>query len=346
VRLTRRREPALAPQTLGAGAAFTGHLWCGDGREFDQGRVVVDDLGIVAAAGAAADVAAPFGALEIESAWIGPGLVDAHVHLAFGSPQDIVARGVVAVRDLGAPPHKAMMWRELAAPRVHVAGPLLTSPAGYPSRSWGRDGFAAYVDDVEQAVRLVQGLARQVDVIKLALEPSGGPVPSTKVTAAIVETAHDAGREVTCHALTVPMVEQALDTGVDELAHTPLERLPSALVDRIAAQGVRVISTLQTHVRAGDVVANATALVGAGVQVRYGTDLGNSGTKPGADPRELALLARTGLGSDGALCAATEPIRPGAPAGLVALLEDPRDNARVWLLPHAVMVGSTLLLRA
>jgi imidazolonepropionase-like amidohydrolase len=341
----RQRVPELSEQTLGAGATFTGRLWCGDGRELEHGRVVIDDDGVVVAVGDAVDVAAPFGALEIESVWIGPGLVDAHVHLAFGSPDDILARGVVAVCDLGAPPQKAMAWRELAAPHVRVAGPLLTAPGGYPSQSWGRDGFAAYVDDVEQTTRLVQGLATQVDVIKLALEPRGGPVPSLEVATAVVETAHAAGCEVTCHALTVATVEQALDAGVDELAHTPAELLPAALVDRIAAAGVRVISTLHTHLRGSDVVANATALVSAGVVLRYGTDLGNAGTKPGADPRELELLARSGLGVEGALTAATVPIRVGEAAGLVALPEDPREQPRAWLQPHAVMVGSTLLLR-
>jgi len=345
VRLIRQRVPELTLQTLGAGATFTGRLWCGDGDELEHGRIVVDDTGNVVALGDVAEVAVPFGALEIEAAWIGPGLMDAHVHLAFGSPDDIVERGVVAVRDLGAPPADAVRWRELSAPRVQVAGPLLTAPGGYPSTSWGRDGFAAYVDDIDQTRRLVQGLATQVDVIKLALEPRGGPVPSTEVAAAVVESAHAAAREVTCHALTVAMVERALDVGVDELAHTPVERLPAPVVDRIASAGVRVISTLHTHLRGSDVLANATALVAAGVNLRYGTDLGNAGIKPGADPRELDLLAASGLGKDSALRASTEPIRPGQPAGIVALLDDPREHSRTWLQPHAVMVGPTLLLR-
>ena len=342
----RRGPTELRPEVLGAGAAFTGRLWCGDGREFDRGRVVVDDKGIVSAAGPAAEVAAPFGVLEVEAAWIGPGLVDAHVHLAFGSPEETVAKGVVAVRDLGAPPRDAMAWRETTTLRVRVAGPLLTAPGGYPSRSWGRDGFAAFLDDVEQASRLVQGLATQVDVIKLALEPSGGAVPEPALCAAVVETAHASGREVTCHALTVAMVERALDAGVDELAHTPTERLSTSVVDRIVAGNVRVVSTAQTHLRGGHVVDNLRALVSAGATVRYGTDLGNAGTRPGADPRELDLLAQAGLGPDGALRAATDPIAVGEPAGLVALLLDPRERSASWIQPHAVMVGSTLLLRS
>jgi imidazolonepropionase-like amidohydrolase len=342
----RRAGSELLPEVLGAGATFTGRLWCGDGRELDHGRVVVDGNGVVAAVGEVADVSVPFGALEIESAWIGPGLIDAHVHLAFGSPEEVVRGGVVAVRDLGAPPRKAMTWREAAAPRVQVAGPLLTAPGGYPSRSWGRDGFAAFLDDLEQTQRLVQGLATQVDVIKLALEPRGGAVPEPELCAAVVEAAHAGGREVTCHALSVAMVERALDAGVDELAHAPIERLSTAVVDRIAAADVRVVSTAHTHQRSGEVLHNLRALVGAGVTVRYGTDLGNTGIRPGADPRELDLLARSGLGAEGALRAATEPIRVGEPAAVVALLHDPRERVSSWTQPHAVMVGSTLLLRS
>src|SRR4051794_12891687 len=126
MRLTRRRRRTLSQETLGAGAAFTGHLWLGDGRELQQGRVVIDSAGVVTAAGNAGEVEVPYGALEVDAAWIGPGLVDHHVHLAFGAPEDIVSRCVVSVRDLGAPPMDALRWRELDAPRVQVAGPLLT----------------------------------------------------------------------------------------------------------------------------------------------------------------------------------------------------------------------------
>lgn len=341
----RRRSNEVAQEEFGAGLVFTGPLWVGDGSEHEHGRVVVDDSGTVTAAGPAADISIPFGALEVDAAWIGPGLVDAHVHLAFGSPDDILRRGVVAIRDLGAPPHDAMRWRALPAPRVQVAGPLLTAPGGYPSRSWGANGFAAFLESVEQATRLVRGLAATVDVIKLALEPRAGPVPDPDMCAAVVAAAHAADRQVTCHALSADMVERALDAGVDELAHTPLDRLSGALVDRIVAAGTTVISTLQTHRGSGSVEANARALVSAGVPIRYGTDFGNAGTKPGADPRELDLLARSGLGAEGALRAATEPIAVGRSAAVVALDGDPRERADRWTAPRAVCVGTTLLLR-
>ena len=129
---------------------FRAPLWVGDGTFHDDGRVVVE-RGVVTALGAAVQVEVPSGAEEFDAGWVGPGLVDAHVHLAFGDSDHVLAGGVVAVRDLGAPPADAARWRKLDAPRVAVAGPLLTAPGGYPSRSWGSAGFAAFIDDADQA---------------------------------------------------------------------------------------------------------------------------------------------------------------------------------------------------
>lgn len=348
MRMWRRTTPA--PVETGSGVVFDGRVWVGDGVEITDGRVVVDHRGAIAAIGSAQELAAPDGAVRVQAPWVGPGLYDAHVHLAFGRPEDMVAAGVVEVRDLGAPPLDAVRWRRLSAPRVTVAGPLLTAPGGYPSKSWGSAGFATFVDDVDQTRGLVGGLAAQVDVVKLALEPNGGPVPSLELAAAVVDAAHANGRDVVCHALTVEMVERALDAGVDELAHTPIEPLPAELVARIAAAGVGVVSTLHAFVRSGtgvDAVRNAAALVAAGVALRYGTDLGNAGIVAGADPRELQLLAdEVGLGAEGALRAASHPLVVGKPAGIVALDGDPREEPNEWRRPRSVLVGRMLLQRA
>ena len=217
--------------------------------------------------------------------WLGPGLVDAHVHLAFGSAADLLAGGVVAVRDLGAPP--GLLDGHEGPPAVLRAGPVLTAPGGYPSRTWGAGGFAAGLHDPGQAAGLVRQLAADgVDVVKVAVEPAGGaPVPGRAELRAVVEAAHDAGLPVTAHALTATAVARVLDAGVDELAHTPTEPLDDALVDRVAAAGVSVVSTLQTLVAQQPEDArlapqhNAAALLAAGVPVVYGTDLGNAGTR-------------------------------------------------------------------
>jgi imidazolonepropionase-like amidohydrolase len=163
---------------------------------------------------------------------------------------------------------------------------------------------------------------------------------------------------VVAHALSVAMVTRALDAGVDELAHTPTERMSEELIQRIVDSGVSVVSTLQTFFSGGvgpAAAANASDLIAAGVVMRYGTDLGNSGTAPGADPRELDRLAAAGLGRLGALRAATllsaraPGIRSrtgmivlGEAAGLVLLPGDPIAEPGVWRTPAAVFADGRL----
>ncbi len=352
----------------GRGLALAGTVWTGGDAQPQPGWVVlIDPTGLVDLIGPAAQVDLPTDVRRIggSGSWIGPGVVDAHVHLAFGTPEEALRHGVVGLRDLGAPPALARSLRAAGdgstdGPRVRVAGPLLTAPGGYPSRSWGRDGFARFVDSPAAARAAVDELARDgVDVVKVALEPAGGqPVPSLDDVRAVVDTAHAAGLRVTAHALGAEMVRRALDAGVDELCHTPTERMAPADVERIAAAGVTVVSTLGTFCAIGDcsgAIANAAALVAAGVPLVYGTDLGNAGTRPGVDPAELERLADSGLGPLGALRAATEgsaallgdpsvtgQIAVGEPATLVVLPADPLLDQKVWRSPDLVMVGGAV----
>ena len=373
VRQRRLQATHLPPR----GVAFAGTVWTGGNAEPRPGIVVVDSSGRVAAV---ADSEHPLGhellVLGGEHHWVVPGIVDAHVHLAFdpaSSSADIRGAvsgfntGLIGVRDLGAPLRQAMMWQtgRRAAPAnepfVAVSGPILTAPDGYPSRSWGADGYAEFVGSTSEARSAVQHLAAAgVDVIKVALEPgtAGWPVLQPDVLLAACEAAHSLGLGVVAHALTAAMVTRALDAGVDELAHTPTERLPQQLVDRIANAGVSVTSTLQTFFSGGvgpDAAANAADLVAAGVTMRYGTDLGNAGTAPGVDPRELDRLAAAGLGRLGALRAATEHsaralgmrtrsgrIMMGEAAGLVLLPSDPLAEPGVWRTPAAVFADGRL----
>ena len=352
--------------SLGRGVVLLGTVWTGGAARPFDGAVIVDADGTIAHLGTPLPAGLPV--LGGAHCFVGPGVVDAHVHLAFGSVDDCLPAGLVGVRDLGAPPAAARRWRTgpgLPAPGrpfVGVAGPILTAPHGYPSRTWGADGFAAFVNSVDDARMLVRRLAGEgVDIVKIALEPgrAGWPVPSPQIVRAVADEAHAAGLAVVAHALTADMVGRALDGGVDELAHTPTELLPDALVDRIAAAGVAVVSTLQTFFSAGageDAAHNAAALYRAGVVLRYGTDLGNAGTRPGVEPRELNLLADAGMGRLGALRAATETsaqapgirgrtgqLRVGEPAALVLLPADPLVRPEVWRSPLAVIADGRLV---
>jgi imidazolonepropionase-like amidohydrolase len=359
---------------LGRGVALRGTVWPGGAAISYDGTVLVDADGRVAAIGPvdAIRVPADVPVLGGPDCWVGPGVVDAHVHLAFGPPAEALRGGLVAVRDLGAPRLDALRWRTghrrppPGTPFVAVAGPIITAPGGYPSRSWGADGFSVFVAGRAAARQAVRHLAGDgVDLIKIALEPGGDgrwPVPPPEVVRAVTEAAHDAGLRVGAHALTVEMVGRALDAGVDELVHTPAQRLPEEMVDRIAAAGVTVVSTLQTFFAGGtgrDAALNAAALHRAGVPLVYGTDLGNAGTRPGVDPRELDRLADAGLGRLGALRSATQlsarvagirgrtgSLVRGQPAALVLLGGNPLVEPGVWRSPLAVVCDGRLLTRA
>ncbi len=369
-RLRRAARPAPATE-LGRGVALRGTVWAGGDSQPYDGVVLVGPDGRIARIGPTRAVPIPVGVRVIGAAhtWVGPGIVDAHVHLAFGAAEDALRTGVVGVRDLGAPRLAALRLRTghrrppPGTPYVGVAGPILTAPSGYPSRSWGAAGFASFLTSPGQARIVVRGLAGDgVDVVKVAVErgPEGAwPVPPTAVLRSVVDAAHGAGLKVVAHALTVEAVGRALDAGVDELAHTPAERLPEPLVDRVAAAGVPVVSTLQTFFSAGGgraAAANAAALHRAGVPLVYGTDLGNEGTRPGVDPRELDRLADAGLGRLGALRAATERsaavagirlrtgrLELGQPAAAVVLNGDPLVEPGVWRRPRVVVCDGRLV---
>lgn len=295
-----------------------GRVWRGDGQVFDPGLLLVDRHGVVDWLGPAGLFGTGHlcgaqlpGLRLLRGAWVGPALVDRHVHLAFGDYGGMLAGGVASVRDLGAPLQRALAWRRNspvpggggAGTVVQIAGPVLTAPGGYPANGWGADGFALPVATVAAAVQAVRRLAAaDVDVIKLALEPAGRqPVPSPEVATAVVRAAHDAGIPVIAHALTAAMVARALDAGVDELAHTPTEALPPPLVHRIAAAGVRVVSTIETlrGYSGSSVEANAAALVAAGVPLVYGTDLATPAPGPGPIPESWRISRRPGSGVTG-----------------------------------------------
>lgn len=348
------------------GYALTGTIWPGGAADEINGTVVVDATGAVAQliAADATDATRHFSGLPSDLpvfalGWVGPAIIDAHVHMGFGSFERQRDRGVVAVRDLGSPPELIEQWRadavaDTSAPPVHLTtvGPLLTAPGGYPSTSWGADGYARFVADPSEANAAVAArVAEGVDLIKLALEPSGkAPVPSLETARAIVEAAHDAGLRVTCHALSSAMVDRALDAGVDELCHTPIDPLSRKQVQRIVESGVTVCSTLQTfwsgNERNGASASdNAAKLLAAGVTITYGTDLGNAGTRDGIDSRELRRLADAGMGIAGALRAATEGaaqapgidgragdgrITIGEKARLLGLRSSPLTRADPW----------------
>ncbi|HKB76154.1 MAG TPA: amidohydrolase family protein [Myxococcales bacterium] len=282
-----------------------------------------------------------------------PAFIDAHVHLSVAGAVAAVGAaelrgGVAAVLDLGEPERTL----PVGAPplRVRFAGPLLTAPRGYPTQSWGANGYGLELATPEQARAAVQRLAGAgARFVKLAFDRRF-PVLDPEVARAAAQEAHRLGLRVAAHALDVDAVRRALDAGIDVLAHTPVEALPDELVREAAARKLWVISTLHAFGGTAGALDNLRRLRAAGVRVAYGTDLGNQGTAPGIDGNELALLGKAGLSPREAIEAATaaaaeligEPdlghLRRGAAASVIGVPEAVLQDTRLLARPALVLI--------
>ncbi|HEY7875124.1 MAG TPA: hypothetical protein VIG64_08385, partial [Actinomycetota bacterium] len=137
--------------------------------------VAVTDRSVVLASGkieriaSSHDLPNPTSAAMIDAAGLVllPGFVDAHVHIGFHSPADVLRGGVTTVRDLGWPPEviwplaRASQEDEFEGPAVHAVGPILTAPGGYPSRAeWAPQGTALEVNEPDEARTAVDRVHR------------------------------------------------------------------------------------------------------------------------------------------------------------------------------------------
>jgi hypothetical protein len=107
--------------------------------------------------------------VSVRGRFIAPALIDSHVHLAYlPAAGELAAGGVAAVVDLAAP---LDTLNEGSLPLARLAaGPMLTAPSGYPTESWGRDGYGLELEGASNARIAVRDLERRgARVVKLAV---------------------------------------------------------------------------------------------------------------------------------------------------------------------------------
>ncbi|WP_162830374.1 metal-dependent hydrolase family protein [Amycolatopsis palatopharyngis] len=204
-----------------------------------------------------------------------PGLLDAHVHLAWdGSPDPIeqvrqepkaltilraanhaaanLRTGVTVVRDLGSPQGLAIDVASaigsgiITGPRVLAAGCAITMTGGH-AHCIGREADGP--DAVRRAVR--QELKSGAHCIKImasggALDGEdgdlGAPQLSVPELRAAVEEAHRAGRAVAAHAHSLESINNVLDAGVQSVEHGT--GLDATAAHRMRREQVYLVPTL------------------------------------------------------------------------------------------------------
>ncbi|HEX2058272.1 MAG TPA: amidohydrolase family protein [Actinomycetota bacterium] len=333
-------------------------LWGRDLRLVEDTTLVLDGARVAGTGGA---VVRPAETLDASGLVLLPGFVDAHVHIGFADPAEVLRRGVTVVRDLGWPPAEIFPLTRVSArpgfdgPLVLAAGPILTAPGGYPTRAvWAPEGTGREVPDPDEARAAVREVAAAgAALVKFSLNPPVGPVLDRDTLGALVGAAHDAGLTTTGHVHGVGELEKALDCAADELAHMLMseEEIPDRVIDRMVDADMVVVPTLS--IRAGRdrevAIANLARWRGAGGRIVYGTDLGNEGPRPGIDPSEVRAMAAAGYSTVEIVRAATVDaahhlrlpskgaLAPGLDADVIAApvdaLDDPAklcDVKMVW----------------
>lgn len=271
-----------------------------------------------------------------------PGAADRHVHVGLADPGAVLLGGVTAVRDLAWPPDVIFPLADASelpafnGPLIRAAGPMLTAPGGYPTKDrWAPSGTGLEIRGPEEAATAVVAMAdRGAAAIKVSLNAEAGPTPTDGELAAIVQSAGERGLPVTAHVQGAGQAERALGAGVNEFAHCPWSERLSESVLEAAAKAMRIVSTLdiwsygKVTPELRTAADNMARFRAAGGTVVYGTDLGNGAIPPGIDVREVLLLRETvGMTADEILEALVAgPLEPGAPADLIALARDPRED--------------------
>lgn len=239
--------------------------------------------------------------IDLDGAWVVPGLVDAHVHLELTAAPDpfeqwnapmpermaslirnglvALASGTLAVRDLGSADDKVVAYGRLTdsgrvlGPRVVAAGQMISMTGGH---LWRFAREADGPDDVRRAVR--EQIRSGAGVIKLMAtgglttpgHPGSPELGEDELTVAVREARH-AGLPVAAHAHGPEGIRAAVRAGVTTIEHGAL--IGPEECDLMIAAGVALVPTLAPvlRIRAGeginpDVVAKTEAIRSSYVQ--------------------------------------------------------------------------------
>lgn len=327
-----------------------------------EDAVLIIEGGVIVEVGPSSRVAIPEDAEVVDASGMTlvPGFVDAHVHIGFADPDEVLAGGVTTVRDLAWPPESIWPLAERSkdpgfdGPLIVAAGQMLTTEGGYPTRAgWAPEGTGLVVDGPGEAAAAVDAQADAgANVIKVGLNTLAGPTLDLETLSAIVDRAGERGLAVTGHVDNVEQLEKALDAGMTELAHMLPggEEIPDRVIERMVDAGMTVVPTLSIldgpELQAA--IDNLARFLAAGGRVVYGTDLGNAGPQPGIDPTEIGAMTAAGMSPQEIVASATVEaarllglddigiLAEGMAADLVALggvpLADPRELTNVQMV--------------
>ena len=204
--------------------------------------------------------------IDLSDKTVLPGLIDAHVHLAWGpraqgdplpgadAAKTTLAAGFTTVRNLGATNKADFALRDaiesgsIPGPRMLVSGAPIGRSKGTCDQVGGGEGRADGAAETRAKAREL--LDAGADVIKLC---AGGAVVATLANAddveygedeirAVVEEAHRRGRKVAAHAQGPAAIANAVRAGVDSIEHGSF--VDAATARLMKERGVYLVPTM------------------------------------------------------------------------------------------------------
>lgn len=311
--------------------------------------------------------------LDARGRLVTAGLWNAHIHLT--SPEVsvkpakvmremLLKYGFTSALDTGSDPYvMAKVQSEIKAgvypaPKIVTTGGSLVYKDGTPSYLPGIQ--LPEVTSKRNAAAITKSiLGSGADGIKIFSGSFQSPTETiwipTKIIKAITKTAHKADGFVIAHPTDQKGLENAIEGGVDMLAHTapPAGAWSDAFVANMIGKGVALVPTLKlwrwelsrfgtppdavTAYQQNGVRQLASFYKGGGV-VMFGTDVGYMSDFDTAE--EFELMTQAGMDFDGILAALTtnpasrldknnaSKVINGEPGDLVIFSEDPRQDSR------------------
>jgi imidazolonepropionase-like amidohydrolase len=289
-----------------------------------------------------------------------------------------LAGGITSVRDVGCFDYTTLHYAglvrsgEVVGPSVAACGRMIMRPGGHACEA-GRvaDGPAELREAAREQIRAGAGV---VKVMASGGFSTPGDVHEAELTAdelrAVVEEARVASVPVAAHAHATAAIANCLEVGIDTIEHGAF--LAPAQAEEMATRGIPLVPTL----RAIDVAVPGSAMepdvvqavedsreryessirlaIAAGVPIAAGTDGGTPLNEHGRLVDELEHYVELGMRPLDALRAATSragrlvgarlgAIEPGAPADMIVVEADPREDVGALReLRHVVRGGNPI----
>ena len=231
-------------------------------RIFDGSRILDDDTvviqdGIITTVGS--DLLFPPDARVIEGTGctLLPGFIDAHTHtLHVSDLHQALIFGVTTVLDMGTYWRTALQIKHLLQTDegqdladLRSALTMITAPGGHGTEFGVPVPTLTEPEDAQDFVdaRIAEGS----DYIKIVYDDRAhitgepGPTLRKETMAAVIEAAHQRGKQTVVHVLKLQDARDAIEVGADGLAHLFVDQLPdAAFVQRAAASHTFAIPTL------------------------------------------------------------------------------------------------------